>query len=70
MDEGLMDSEVLGSLCCYDRRNPLWFGDQSYEDADVPPRQHGCGCDNCFYGRDKLAMEILRLRALLESTRA
>lgn len=27
-----------------------------------PPRQKGCYCDNCFYGRDALAMEAIRLK--------
>ena len=53
------------SLCTYDIRNP--YGYLSYDAVDddeaVPaPRQQGCACDNCFYGRDKLAMEIIRLR--------
>ena len=52
------------NLCTYDKRNP--YGYLSYgpvDDDDVAqPRQQGCACDNCFYGRDKLAMEIIRLR--------
>ena len=56
------------SLCTYDSRNP--YGYISYgtvdDDEVVPaPRQQGCGCDNCFYGRDRLAMEIIRLRSAI-----
>lgn len=55
--------EVLGNLCCYDPRNPnnsLW----AYEDSEEKPEANrpDCACDNCFYGRTKLALEILRLR--------
>lgn len=54
--------DIASSLCCYDSRHPAYqlvYGD----DADVPlARQPGCGCDNCFYGRDALALEVLRLR--------
>jgi hypothetical protein len=30
--------------------------------GDIPEPRAGCCCDNCFYGRDALALEILRLR--------
>lgn len=58
------------SLCIYDTRNP--YGYLSYgavdDSEDVPqPRQPGCACDACFYGRDRLAMEIIQLRAALEA---
>ena len=50
-----------------DPRNPN--GNPLPDDDDDPrqPRELGCACDNCFYGRDRLAMEIIRLRAALES---
>lgn len=54
--------DIASSLCCYDSRHPAYqlvYGD----DADAPlARQPGCACDNCFYGRDALALEVLRLR--------
>lgn len=58
------------NLCTYDTRNP--YGYLSYgavdDSEDVPqPRQPGCACDACFYGRDRLAMEIIRLRAALKA---
>lgn len=47
--------EIYENLCNYDKRNPYY--DTDYIET---PRQN-CYCDNCFYGRDKLAIEILRL---------
>jgi hypothetical protein len=46
--------EVLENLCYHDKRNP-----NGYE-YDQTPRDK-CYCDNCFYGRDRLALEILEL---------
>lgn len=48
-------------LCICDKRHP--YHDTEY--ADEIPRQ-GCACDNCFYGRDKLALEIIRLQEMLK----
>lgn len=57
------------SLCTYDKRNPYgYLSCGPIDDDDVAqPRQQGCACDNCFYGRDKLAMEVIRLRAALKA---
>ena len=54
------------SLCYFDPRNP---NGNPVPDDDDPrgPRELGCACDNCFYGRDKLAMEVIRLRAALKA---
>ena len=57
--------EVLEKLCYKDARNPDFM--LGYEDEEVPEPRNGCFCDNCFYGRDALAMEILRLRSEIES---
>lgn len=56
--------EVTQYLCTSDPRNPLFKDVYEFSDPDdIPePRSEGCGCDNCFYGRDKLAIEIIRLR--------
>ncbi len=54
-------SEVVSKLCWKDPRNPD-FDSYYGTDDHVPPPRINCFCDNCFYGRDKLAMEILRLR--------
>lgn len=47
------------SLCYYDKRNPNFIGNEYSE-----PRKSTCYCDNCFRGKDELAMEILRLRKI------
>jgi hypothetical protein len=47
------------SLCYYDPRNPDNVIDE--EDIDRQPREKGCGCDNCFRGKDGLALIIIRL---------
>lgn len=56
--------EIYENLCTYDPRSP-YYADlaMALEDDMRQPRQNCC-CDNCFYGRDRLALEILRLRAL------
>ena len=66
-EEGLTVESVYESLCSYDSRNPL-YEDLAYSfegDEKSKPRD-GCLCDNCFYGRDRLAMEVIRLRELGE----
>jgi hypothetical protein len=53
--------DVYLNLCRYDKRH------EDYKDliyaygGDVPEPRKDCSCDNCFYGRDRLAMEIVRL---------
>ena len=53
--------EVYENLCSYDKRNPQSEYLLKDIDDERPPRQ-GCYCDNCFSGRDVLAMEIIRLK--------
>jgi hypothetical protein len=55
--------EVLSRLCAYDKRNP----DCIYEDDEIQERAESllknketCHCDNCFYGRTKMAEYILQ----------
>jgi hypothetical protein len=50
--------EVYENLCSYDSRNPNNVVD---EDDPQPTKEH-CYCDNCFYGKDELAKEIIKLR--------
>jgi len=47
-------TEILSNLCYHDPRNP------DYTDDDEDDKPENCYCDNCFYGRDKLAKEILK----------
>lgn len=57
--------EIKTNLCIYDTRNPD-HKDVCDDWTELPePRLHCC-CDNCFYGRDKLAVEILTILGLEE----
>lgn len=66
-------SEIAEKLCYYDTRNPN--GVKSYMTKKeikelgytATSRQH-CSCDNCFYGRTKLAEYIIKLKGQLNST--
>jgi len=49
--------EILENLCYYDKRNP----DCIYTDEEIKEyKKEKCFCDNCFYGRNKLAIELLK----------
>jgi hypothetical protein len=50
--------ELKELLCVYDKNSPYYVGFGKTGDD--------CYCDNCFYGRDKLAREILRLKRKYE----
>lgn len=52
--------KVYDYLCYRDKRNPV-YQELWIDDDNVVAREDKCRCDNCFYGRDKLAVEILRL---------
>jgi hypothetical protein len=56
--------DIYESLCAYDPRNPDYD-----KDCEREPRTN-CSCDNCFYGRDELALEILKLRKELEDSKS
>lgn len=51
--------EVYERLCYYDERNPN--NGLEFIDKDDIPKKGNCHCDNCFYGRDKLANYIIQL---------
>lgn len=64
--------EILRSLCYYDKRNLDCVADD--EEIEYHKLQHlrdskklghakVCNCDNCFYGRTKLAEELLKIIA-------
>jgi len=64
--------EIKSNLCYYDRRNPEFSIIEEYgynkEEIDATgdfPRKD-CYCDNCFYGRSKLAEELLLQISKLE----
>ena len=52
--------EALEALCYRDPRNPMFLDFYDPEEAEKP--RDNCYCDNCFSGKDLLALEILRLR--------
>ena len=61
--------EILENLCLSDTRNPL-HSDVYQEGDEVPPPRIECYCDNCFYGRDKLALALLEfMEAKLKNAR-
>ena len=57
---------VNGKLCTKDPRNPMYHDLYEYDDEKPEPRKD-CACDNCFYGRDELALEIIGLKSRLEA---
>lgn len=61
----LTDEDLMLCLCSYDPRNPIMKESIEigvYDDEDLPKPREDCWCDSCFYGRDILALEIIRLR--------
>ena len=61
--------EILENLCYYDKRNPdCTLDDEDIKDHEEMLRRQekklgykkGCSCDNCFYGRTKLAEELIK----------
>lgn len=64
----MKEEEIFDRLCIRDKRNPMFqdiYGD--CEANELPePRGEDCYCYACFYGRDGLALEILKGREMLE----
>ena len=54
--------EVLEYLCYYDKRNPYGTPDEEERQAQTEQVEKDgcCYCDNCFYGKTKLALELLK----------
>ncbi len=55
--------EILSNLCYYDKRNPeCIFDDNEIKDHTDRNSKRGklCACDSCFYGKTKLANELLK----------
>lgn len=50
--------DIYNNLCSYDKRSP----DYDEEDGEFRKPRDKCFCDNCFYGRDELALEILNIK--------
>lgn len=60
-NKGLTLEEIYNYLCWHDKRHPLYMAMIMPHEEEIQQPRINCLCDNCFYGRDKLAMEILRL---------
>lgn len=53
--------EVCENLCYYDDRNPNNDNDcYDKEELKQIKSRKNCSCSNCFYGRTKLAEELLK----------
>lgn len=52
----MTEKEILEHLCYYDPRRPDFDPEVA---PDRKPREPECACDNCFYGRNKLAVALL-----------
>lgn len=50
---------AIKNLCWYDPRHPDY--DKEFSEENNLPNKIKCSCDNCFYGRTRLAVEILNL---------
>jgi len=57
----MSEQEIKSNFCYYDPKNPNNNLD-AYEDEDRPQPRKKCYCDNCFYGSDKLAMQLLEVK--------
>jgi len=60
--EKLIIEKIKENLCYYDKRNP--DGHYHFNDEEIE-KPENCKCENCFYGRTKLAEELLILDAKL-----
>jgi hypothetical protein len=54
------EQEIKANLCVYDSRNPDSHDLREVLGNDIPKKEKGCACDNCFYGRTYLAEELLK----------
>lgn len=48
----MTDQEIFEELCCHET------------DKDTGRKPNDCFCDNCFYGRTRLAEYIIQLKGL------
>lgn len=53
--------EVMKSLCFNNPLNPTMTVEEPYDETKP------CSCDNCFYGRTKLATEVLHKDWILDN---
>ncbi len=58
------EEEIFENLCINDPRSPYF--DVDYWEDDTPSPRENCFCNNCFYHRNELALEIIRLKKELQ----
>ena len=65
--ETMTEQEIKEKLCYYDLRNPdnvnsygLLDAEEIKEEGYGNHKKEDCSCDNCFYGRTKMAEELLK----------
>jgi hypothetical protein len=58
--ESMTIEEIRSNLCSYDPRNPNYYYDEEWNIGHKEPPTK-CSCDNCFYGRTKMANYIIQL---------
>ena len=63
------EMNVHEQLCYKDPRNPMFKYSYGDDEEKPIPREKDCACDNCFYGRDALAVEILALQQKLNPSK-
>ena len=52
----------LTNLCYNDVRNPdNPLDEEEQQEYDELPKRFDCTCDNCFYGRTKLTLQLLEM---------
>lgn len=58
----MTEQEIKEELCYYDTRNPdnVATEEEIKEEGYGEHKKKNCYCDNCFYGRTKLAEELLK----------
>jgi hypothetical protein len=62
----MLSDLVKDNLCMYDKDSAHFIPYEEWE-PEHPPRVR-CYCDNCYYGRDKLAVRIKELELLLDKS--
>ena len=59
----MTSEEILGNLCIRDPRNPDHKDHyMDFYDYEIGTARKNCFCENCFNGRDILALEIIKLK--------
>ncbi len=61
----MTNEEVKEYLCYYDTERDVLISSDTMTVDEISKAKENCACDNCFYGRTKLAKEIVRLKLLL-----